>query len=88
MIKLDIVEYDSKKMAKPVFDLILEVETLSKLGIVLDFRTKTITVDESILSMQNIDNICLQQLRLNKHGRSITTLCSMNLKAHMMPPIV
>jgi hypothetical protein len=57
MIEPDIVEYDPRKMAKPAFDLILGVETLSKLGIVLDFRTKTITVDESILPMQNIDNL-------------------------------
>jgi hypothetical protein len=51
MIKPDIVEYDPKKMARPAFDLILGVETLSKLGIVLDFQTKTIAVDESILPM-------------------------------------
>jgi hypothetical protein len=57
MIEPDIVEYDPRKMAKPAFDLILGVETLSKLGIVLYFRTKTITVDESILPMQNIDNL-------------------------------
>jgi hypothetical protein len=57
IIEPDIVEYDPKKMAKPAFDLILGVETLSKLGIVLDFRTKTITVDESILPMGNIDKL-------------------------------
>jgi hypothetical protein len=57
MIEPDIVEYDPKKMAKPAFDLILGVESLSKLGTVLDFLTKTIKVDESILSMQNIDNL-------------------------------
>jgi hypothetical protein len=57
IIEPDIVEYDPKKMTKPAFDLILGVETLSKLGIVLDFRTKTITVDESILPMRNIDNL-------------------------------
>jgi hypothetical protein len=48
IFKPDIVEYDTRKMAKPAFDLILGVDSLSKLGIVLDFRTKTITVDESI----------------------------------------
>jgi hypothetical protein len=57
MIEPDIVECDTRKMAKPAFDLILGVETISKLGIFLDFRTKTITVDESILSMQNINNL-------------------------------
>jgi hypothetical protein len=57
MIEPDIVEYDPKKMTKPAFDLIFGVESFSKLGIVLDFRTKTITVDESILPMQNINNL-------------------------------
>ena len=47
MIKPDIAKYDPKKMARPAFDLILGVETLSKWGIVLDFQTKTIAVDES-----------------------------------------
>ena len=28
-----------------------------ELGIVLDFRTNTITIDESILPMRNIDNL-------------------------------
>ena len=44
-------------MATPAFDLILGVQTLKELGIVLDFRTNTITVDESILPMRNIDNL-------------------------------
>ena len=42
----DIVEYDGKKMIKPMFDLIFSVHTLSKLGIFLDFKTKNITIDE------------------------------------------
>jgi hypothetical protein len=44
-------------MAAPAFDLILGVETLRKLGIVLNFRTKMITIDEILLPMRNIDNL-------------------------------
>ena len=44
-------------MATPAFDLILGVQALKELGIVLDFRTNTITVNESILPMRNIDNL-------------------------------
>ena len=44
-------------MATPAFDIILRVQTLKELGTVLDFRTNTITVDESILPMRNIDNL-------------------------------
>ena len=57
LVKPDIVEYDQNKMTKPAFDLILGVESLKKLGIVLDFRTSTITIDEIILPMRNIDNL-------------------------------
>jgi len=44
-------------MAKPAFDLILGVNTLRELGIVLDFWTKTITVDEITLPMRNINKL-------------------------------
>ena len=53
----DVVEYDGKKMTKPAFDLILGVKTLRELGIVLDFRTKEITIDEIILPMRDINNL-------------------------------
>jgi hypothetical protein len=33
----DIVEYDKRKMTKPVYDLILGCKTMKELGIVLDF---------------------------------------------------
>ena len=36
-------------MTKPVYDLILGCKTMKELGIVLDFRTKQITIDEFIL---------------------------------------
>ncbi len=41
----DIVEYDKRAMAKPMYDLILGCKTMKELGIVLDFRTKQITID-------------------------------------------
>ena len=46
-----------KKMTKPAFDLILGVKSLREIGIVLDFRTKEITIDEIILPMRDINNL-------------------------------
>ena len=57
LVTPDIVEYDPKRMARPAFDLILGVQTIKELGNVLNFQTNTITVDESILPMRNIDNL-------------------------------
>jgi hypothetical protein len=45
----DIVEFD--KNNKPQIDLILGVKTMKKYGIILDFKDKTITVDEVKLPM-------------------------------------
>ena len=53
----DIVEYDKKKMTKPAFDLILGCQTMKELGIVLDFRTKEITIDHIILPMREINSL-------------------------------
>jgi hypothetical protein len=44
-------------MTTPVFNLILGCETMKKLRIVLDFRTKEITIDEVILPMQDINSL-------------------------------
>ena len=57
MVTPDVVEYDGKKLAKPAFDLILGMNTLRELGIVLDFWTKTITVDEITSPMRNINKL-------------------------------
>ncbi len=54
-VKPDVVKYDGIKMTKPAFDLILGVKTLRELGIVLDFRTREITIDEIILPMRDIN---------------------------------
>eukprot|EP00804_Cyclotella_cryptica_P003809 CCRYP_008945-RA/>CCRYP_008945-RA protein AED:0.52 eAED:0.52 QI:0/0/0/0.66/0/0/3/0/164 len=44
-------------MTKPGFDLILGSNTLKELGIVLDFRTKEITVDDISLPMRDINKL-------------------------------
>jgi hypothetical protein len=42
-------------MGKPVFDLIIGCNSMEKLGIVMDFKTKSITIDKIILPMRNIN---------------------------------
>jgi hypothetical protein len=51
----DVVEYEADN--KPMFDLILGAETLEKLGIVLDFRTTEMTIDEITLPMQDVTSL-------------------------------
>jgi hypothetical protein len=52
----NVVEYN-RKMSKPVFDLIIGCNSMEKLGIVLDFKAKSITIDEIILPMRNINDL-------------------------------
>ena len=52
----DVFEYD-RKVGKPVFDLIIGCNSMEKLGIVLDFKAKAITIDDIILPMRNIDSL-------------------------------
>jgi hypothetical protein len=63
----DIVEYDRNN--KPQYDLILDVKTMKKYGIILDFKDKMITIDEVKLPMQNINYLqgssTLHALKLN-----------------------
>ncbi len=49
----DIVKYNRNN--KPQYDLILNVKTMKKYGIILDFKDKMITVDEVKLPIQNIN---------------------------------
>ena len=53
----DVVEFDKNKMTKPVFDPILGCKTTEELRIVLDFRTKEITIDDVILPMRDINSL-------------------------------
>ncbi len=58
-LKPDIVEY-ARGGKPPVYDLILGKQTLHDLGVVLDFKEKTITIDEILLPMRNINNLQLK----------------------------
>jgi hypothetical protein len=57
----DAIEY--KKGFKLQYDLILGTKTMKKLGIVLDFKAKTITIDEIILPMRNMNLLQRHALR-------------------------
>jgi len=62
-----VVEYN--KDSKLQYDLILGNETMKELGIVIDFKSKTITIDEITLPMRNINLLqgtsTLRALKLN-----------------------
>ncbi len=51
------------------YDLFLGTETMKEYGIVLDFKSKTITIDKIMLPMRNINNLqgisILHALKLN-----------------------
>ncbi len=53
LVEPDVFEYD-RKVGTPVFDLIIGCNSIEKLDIVMDFKTKTITINETILPMRNI----------------------------------
>ncbi len=55
----DIVEYPQGG-APPLYDLIIGKQTLHDLGAVLDFKEKTITIDEILLPKKNINNLQLK----------------------------
>jgi hypothetical protein len=52
----DIVEYPAEG-PKPLYDLIIGKQTLHDIGAVLDFKEKTITIDDIFLPMRNINNL-------------------------------
>jgi hypothetical protein len=49
--------FEYKKGSKLQYDLILGTQTIKELGILLDFKAKTITIDEIILPMRNINHL-------------------------------
>jgi hypothetical protein len=55
----DIVEY-SKGSPTPLYDLIIGKQTLHDIGAVLDFKERTITIDDILLPMRNINNLQLK----------------------------
>lgn len=54
---------DEDELDKPVFDLIIGVESMKRLGIVLDFNNQDITIDEIALPMRDISNLPLSKKR-------------------------
>jgi hypothetical protein len=58
-LHLDIVEY-YKGEPPPLYDLIIGKQTLHDIGAVLDFKEKTITIDDILLPMRNINNLQLK----------------------------
>jgi hypothetical protein len=55
-LQLDIVEYNPGG-PPPMYDLIIDKQTLHELGEVLDFKKKTIQIDKIFLPMRNIANL-------------------------------
>ncbi len=55
----DIVEY-KVGAPSPLYNLIIGKQTLHNLGVVLDFKEKSITIDSILLPMRNIVNLQLQ----------------------------
>ncbi len=49
----DIVEYDAGAKA-PMYDLIIDKQTLHDIGAVLDFKDRSITIDNILLPIRNI----------------------------------
>ena len=58
-LRLDIAEYDAEG-DHPMFNLIIGKATLHELGVVLDFKDKTIQIDKTLLPMRIIVNLQLK----------------------------
>ncbi len=73
-VELSFVEYSARKMVHlhpdiveypkggppPLYDLIIGKQTLHDIGAVLDFKERTIPIDEILLPMRNINNLQLK----------------------------
>jgi hypothetical protein len=61
MVRLqpDIVKYSLGDQA-PMYDLIINKQTMHNLGVVLDFQEKTIKIDKILQPMKNIANLQLK----------------------------
>jgi hypothetical protein len=55
----DIVKY-SKEGPPPLYDIIIGKQTLHDIGAMLDFKEMTITIDDILLPMRNINNLKLK----------------------------
>jgi hypothetical protein len=84
-VEPNVVEYN--KDSKPQYDLILGTNTMTELGIILNFRDKMITIDDTILPMRNINNLqgsnILQALRHN-HSLAMEPQSTQDATQHAM----
>jgi hypothetical protein len=55
----DIVEYDAGANA-PMYDIIIGKQTMHDIGTVLDFKDRSITIDNILLPMRDIANLQLK----------------------------
>ncbi len=58
-LQQNIIEYEPGGQL-PNYDLIIGKQTLYDLGVVLDFKEKTIQIDKILLPMRNIANLQLK----------------------------
>jgi hypothetical protein len=70
-LKPDIVKY-AHNGALLLYDLFLGKQTLHDLGVVLNFKETTITIDEILLPMRNINNL-QQNTSISRALRSNTS---------------
>ena len=54
-------------MNKPVYDLIIGVETMTKMGVILDFQNKMLVIDKSIQPMKSLESLKDTNLLNNFH---------------------
>ncbi len=55
----DSVEY-SKEGPPPLYNLLIGKQTLHDIGTMMDFKERTITIDDILLPMRNINNLQLK----------------------------
>ena len=65
-IRPDIVNVP-KEMNKPVYDLIIGVKTMTKMGVILDFQNKMLVIDKSIQPMKSLESLNDTNLLNNFH---------------------
>ncbi len=58
-LRRDIVEYPEES-PKPLYNLIIGKQTLHDIGAVMNFKERTITIDDILLPMRNINNLQLK----------------------------
>ena len=90
LVTPDIVEYVKNKMNKPVYDLILGCRTMKEIGIVLDFQTREITIDEIILPMRDANSPTKSKMEKSldceqQHGTQTKQYVQSNLASSSYP---